>query len=182
MDMLHMMFGEKSLTKVAGLFGQRAQAESAMARLSETVGLQTGQVRLLGPDDARAPHRDLFGRKLEPEQRGMFRTLLRAHLATAIIGAVLGVLVFWWFYRTQPAVASSPVLAFIAIVFFAIVLAMIIGGLITIRPDHVQLISHVRRALRDNRWAVVVHPVDSTQTEAAKSLLQGAGAEVISSL
>ena len=182
MDLPHLMFGEKSLTKVAGLFVQRAQAEAAAAQLAGASGLEPGQVRLLGPQDAKASHRNVFGRQLEPEQRGLFRTMLRAHFVTALIGIVVGVVLFFLLFRSVQMVAQSPVLAFIAIVWVCFLAALIVGGLITLRPDHVELISSVRRALRNNRWAVVVHPIDPSQNEAAKALLKGVGAEVLSSL
>lgn len=182
MDLPHMMFGEKSITKVAGLFVQRVHAEVAAAHLAGVSGLEPGQVRLLGPQDAKAAHRNLFGRKLEPEQRGMFKTMLRAHFVTALIGIVVGVVLFFLLSRNVAMVAQSPVLAFIAIVWVCFLAALIVGGLITLRPDHVALISAVRRALRHNRWAVVVHPINPEQIEAAKTALQGAGAEVLSSL
>jgi hypothetical protein len=55
----------------------------------------------------------------------------------------------------------------------------LLGGLIAIRPDHVWLITSVRRALRENRWAVIVHRTDATQTAAARQLLRDSGAEVL---
>lgn len=78
--------------------------------------------------------------------------------------------------------ASSPLLAFIAFVGFGITFGLLLGGLIAIRPDHVWLITAVRRALQENRWAVIVHPTDAAQTAAARELLRGSGAEVLKSL
>ena len=62
-------------------------------------------------------------------------------------------------------VASSPLLAFIAI-----------------RPDHVWLTTAVRTALKENRWAVIVHPLDADQTAASKEMLSQSGTEVLKSL
>jgi len=39
----------------------------------------------------------------------------------------------------------------------------LIGGLLTARPDHAWVIATVRRAVRQGRWAVVVHPLSQQQ-------------------
>lgn len=183
MDSLHLMFGERSTTKLAGVFGSRSNAEAAMQRLAKLPGFQPGQVRLLGPKDARASHREVFGRRLQPEQRGIASTLVRAHVVWGVVGLLIGLALFFWLYsRGQPMVASSPMLAFIAIVGFATTFGLLIGGAVALRPDHVRLISAVRRALREQQWAVVVHPTDAEQAERAKALLQGSANELISTL
>jgi len=140
------MFGEKSLTKVVGLFPDKSQADAAVSKVLKAPGMVAGQVRVLGPEDAKMSRREIFGRTMEPEQRGIFKTLFLTHGITGLAGALLGVLLFTWFYRSgQPMVASSPMLAFIAIVGFATTFGLLLGGLIAIRPDHVWLITAVRR-------------------------------------
>ncbi|SFE03316.1 hypothetical protein [Paracidovorax konjaci] len=178
------MFGERSLTKVAGIYTERDQAEAMVGRALRLPGMQRTQVRLLGPQDARASRRDLFGRQLEPEQAGIWRTIVRSHVVTGLAGAVAGVLFHAWLLRGgQPMVASSPLLAFIAIVGFATTFGLLFGGLVSLRPDHIRLISHVRSALRAGHWAVVVHPTDSHQALVSQDLLEGSGAaQVVSTL
>jgi len=177
------MFGEVSVTKVAGLFPDKSQADAAAAEVLKTPGMAPGQVRMLGPEDAKMSRRDIFGRNLEPEQRGIFRTLFITHGITGVIGAIVGVLLFIGLYRSgQPMVASSPMLAFIAIVGFSITFGLLLGGLIAIRPDHVWLITAVRSGLKQGKWAVIVHPVDAGQTAGAKELLLKSGAEILKTL
>ena len=55
----------------------------------------------------------------------------------------------------------------IAIVGFGCVFGLLLGGLLALRPDHVLLISNLRKALNAGSWAVVVHPVGATQVQAA---------------
>jgi len=177
------MFGEKSITKVVGLYPDAQRAQAAAAKARHLPGLTAGQVRLLGPQDARNARRDIFGTQLEPEQRGIFRTLLQTHAVTGLSGAVLGGLLYLWLLRSgQPMVASSPGLALLAIVGFATTFGLLLGGLIALRPDHIRLITAVRSALAGNRWAVVLHPTDAVQTQAAKDFLGASGAEVLSTL
>ena len=178
------LFGERSVTKVAGLFEQKAQAEAAMQQLFRAGALQAGQVRLLGPEDAQMSRQEIFGRSLEPENRGIARTMVQTHMVGGLAGAALGVAIYAWFFRTaHPTIVSTPVMSFLAIVGFSIVLGLMLGGLVTIRPDHVRLITSVRSALRHNQWAVVTHPTSAEQTERVRTLLQGGNAlEVLSTL
>ena len=177
------LFGEKSLTKVAGLFPDKGEADAAAARVLKAPGMVAGQVRVLGPQDAKMSRREVFGRSLEPEQRGIFKTLFITHGITGLGGAIAGLLLFTWLYRSgQPMVASSPMLAFIAIIGFSITFGLLLGGLIAIRPDHVWLITAVRSALKRNQWAVVVHPLDGGQTSAAKDILIESGAKILRTL
>jgi hypothetical protein len=53
--------------------------------------------------------------------------------------------------------------------------------LIAIRPDHVWLITAVRSALKKNQWAVVLPPLDASQTQAARDLLRERGAQRLKS-
>ena len=181
--LLQGLFGEKSLTKVVGLFPDKGKADAAAASVRKAPGMVAGQARVLGPQDANLSRREFFGRTMEPEQRGIFKTLLISHGITGLAGAIAGLLLFAWLYRSgQPMVASSPLLAFIAIVGFAITFGLLLGGLIALRPDHVWLIAAVRSALKESRWAVIVHPLDASQTDAAKGILRDSGAEILKSL
>lgn len=181
--LLQGMFGERSLTKVAEVFNDRSDAQAVAARLQLLPGIAPGQVCLLGPEDAREDHAEHSGRALEPEQRGIFRTMIRTHVVTVFAGGVLSLLLYAWLLRTEhPLFTSSPLLAFIAVVGFCTTFGLLAGGLVTLRPDHVGLIAGVREALEQGRWAVVVHPTDAEQTRQARELLQDIGARVARTL
>ena len=177
------MFGEKSVTKVVGLYSTQKEAEQAANRARALPGLLPTQLRLLGPQDAKVSHSEFFGRSLEPEQRGIFNTLFKTHAIAGLAGAVLGLLLFFGLYSAgPPLVTSSPVPAFLATVGFATAFGLIAGGLLTLRPDHVQLITAVRNALDNHRWALVLHPFNADQEQSAKDLLSASGAETLSTL
>ncbi|GAB2735518.1 hypothetical protein GCM10027019_13850 [Melaminivora jejuensis] len=181
--LLQGMFGEKSLTKVVALFDDKASAEAMVGRVLRLPGMEPSQVRLLSQADLKTHRADLFGRKMEPEQSGIFHTAFRAHLVAGFAGFVLGLLLYaYWMNSGHVMVTSSPMLAFIAIVGFATTFGLLLGGLVTLRPDHVRVIAQVRSALRAGRWALVVHPTDSHQTEQAQELLEGSSARVMRTL
>jgi hypothetical protein len=177
------LFGEQPLTKVVGLFPGREQAEAAAAKVRTASGLTATQARVLGPPHADLSRRELFGRSMEAGPRGMFKALLHAHGVTALAGALAGLLLLTWLYRDgQLMVASSPLLAFLAIIGLSIALGFLLGGFVALRPDQVWLVNVVRNALQQERWAVIVHPADARQTAVARQTLQQSGAEVFRSL
>lgn len=177
------LFGERSLTNVAALYGDRQVAQAAAERLVRTAGLQQAQVRLLSPSDARVARQEIFGRALEPEQRGIWHTLLRTHAVGGVLGFALGLLVYWAFVSgNNAAVLASPRISFTAIVFLATAFGLMVGGFVALRPDRIALITNVRRALRSGSWAVVVHPLDDDEVERVMQMLEDGSQRVIRSL
>ncbi|MHB9087304.1 MAG: hypothetical protein ACYC2V_12775, partial [Thiobacillus sp.] len=68
MRIKHLIFGERSLTKVAGLFSGKGEAETAAQQLREAARLDDPQVYVVGPPDGAAANSAALSRKLEPEQ------------------------------------------------------------------------------------------------------------------
>ncbi len=168
MSMKQAVFGERSLTKIAGLFRSRDGAESAAMQLSHIAGMDESQVKLVGPADGVGAGNVSFARKLEPEQSGIWHTLLRAHAFAGAIGAVLGALLFLVLvFAGNPAVLSTPGMSLVAMVFFGTLFGLLVGGALTLRPDHARVIAAVREAIRQGYWAVVIHPVNQYQIDLA---------------
>jgi hypothetical protein len=71
------LFGERSLTVAAAAVDDRRQAESATDNLCRQID-KIATVAVVSPGDTEV------ARKMEPEQRGIWRTLVRSHL---ILGA-----------------------------------------------------------------------------------------------
>ena len=183
MKIKRVIFGERSLTKVAGLFMNRSGAEDAAQQVKRTAGLDDAQVNLVGPPDGDTPGSPAFSSKLEPEQAGIWRTLVRAHLVSGAAGVVAGILLYLGFIVAgNAAVVSTAGMSFAVFVFFGGVLGLLVGGLLTARPDHVLVIASVRRAIRKGRWAVVIHPVTQAQIDGAVSELRGRSYRVVRSL
>ena len=178
-----LIFGERSLTKVAGIYPSAQSAEDARARLLRSGKWAEGQVVLLTPSDARMSRRGIMARKMEPESRGIFRTILRAHLFTGLVGFAVGVVAWWWLWRTgNPLIGRSPGLSFVAFAFFGTVFGLMVGGLISLRPDHARVINIVRNALRAGQWAAVAHPLDAQQADDAVQMLRTGSERVERSL
>ena len=175
-------FAESSVTKVAGLFDSSAGAASAARRLLGDSNLVASQVKVLGPVDAQSSRDAVLGDALEPEQDGIWRTLIRAHLTTGAVGLLAGASVFAALMATgNGAVRDSPDYAFVLLCAFGLVFGLVLGGVISLRPDHARVISIVRTALQKGNWAVIAHPVDATQTHDARACLQGGSLRVVRS-
>jgi hypothetical protein len=183
MRIKRLIFGERSLTKVAAVFASKSLAESVAAQLKQAAELDDPQVYLVGPPDGAAVSSPAFSRKLEPEQAGIWRTLIRAHVVFGILGVIAGALLYLGFQAVDnPAVESTPGMSLVAMLFFGGIGGLLFGGLMTARPDHYRVISTVRRAVRRGRWALVIHPLTQRQIDVAMRELRARSVRVVRSL
>lgn len=174
---LSALTGETSDSKVAALFDSEQRARRTAQGLRRSLGLKQSQVQVVSPQ-ARHP-----GRKLEPEGRGIMRTIVIAHLKLGAIGAAAGALVFAALYAFGlQLVTSSPGFAAALIIGYGAVFGLMAGGLVSLRPDHDPYIHKVRGALDEGRSAVVVHAFDAKQRKAAKRALDADGGDTIRTL
>lgn len=169
--------GERSNSKVAAVFPNEATARAAAARVHSTLQLSDAQVQVITPADHRP------GRKLEPESHGIVRTIIRAHVRLGLLGAVAGGVAFGVLWAMGlPMIVNSAALAAAVMVAFGAVAGLMLGGLVSLRPDHDLYINKVHDALGEGRSAVVVHAFSRAQNAQAEDLLKGASGEVVSTL
>ena len=79
-------------------------------------------------------------------------------------------------------IVNSAVMAAAVIVAFGVVAGLMLGGLVSLRPDHDLYINKVYEALGEGRSAVVVHAFSREQNAQAEALLRGASGEVVATL
>lgn len=167
-------FGEKSVTLVAGVFDTASTAERLAAQLRMEPGLHTVVVY---SDDTQ------IARKLEPEEKGIWRTLIRSHALFMPIGAVIGAAIAYGLIQGNwPGASSSPLLALLFLSLIGAFFGGFLAGLLTLRPDHSIVIRQVRAALRRGRHAVIVHPLNELRARTAVAAIEGAGAAAVRSL
>ncbi|WP_148714623.1 riboflavin biosynthesis protein RibA [Chitinolyticbacter meiyuanensis] len=172
-----MISGEHARTKVAAVFDSQSGAEAAAEAVRVATGAQPEQVELVGPGD------EQFGRKIEPESHGIVRTAIRAHLTMAVLGVTVGLVVYAGFFAVgERAILSSPIASAAVLAALGAIFGLLAGGLVTARPDHLAVVAPVRKAIRAGRWAVVVHPVSSRQTNEALRVLHRSSHEVLRTL
>ncbi|MDH5823709.1 hypothetical protein QFW77_11995 [Luteimonas sp. RD2P54] len=169
--------GEASDHKVAAAFDGVEAAQAAAAGVRERLALGIAQVRVVEPGQTG------LDRALEPEDRGIFRTILRSHLWLGIAGAVLGALAFAILLAMGlPLIAQSPLMAAGAIVGFGAVAGLFAGGLVSLRPDHDPYVLEAREAHAAGRTVLLVHATSAEQCAQAQELLEAAGGDTIRTL
>ena len=167
------LFGEKATTKIAVVFKTEAQAIEAARSLKMAADLQSTQVQFI------APYEQQFSRKIEPEVQGIVRTAVRSHLALGATGLILGFVVWLALYALAwPTIRTTPVISAVALMFFATAGGMMLGGLITARPDHQVVIQRIRNAAQAGDWSLVIHPRDPEQCDIVMAFLSASGADV----
>ena len=154
-------------TKVSAEFDREESANEALSSLTQGAGFKREQIRLVEPDDAR------LEKKLEPETRGIAKTLARSHLVLGIVGLAVGLCLAWWLTTFGPTITTaSPVLTYVALAIIFPFLGLLLAGAISLRPDHDPLVAKSRRAAGEGRWTVVVHCADNDEKDRAKRVME----------
>jgi len=170
------LFGERSLTVVAAAFNHRQHAESVADNLRRQID-KIGTVAVVSPGETEV------AREMEPEQRGIWRTLVRSHLILGVGGILFGLFVAMALVLAPwPAAAASPALAALFAGTLGGFLGMMAGGLVTLRPDHGAVIRSMRARLKVGQWGVVARPMDEAGAERAYAALANAGGAPVRSL
>lgn len=183
MSLKHILFGEKSLTKIAAIFDSRSRAETTALRLRQAAGLSEAQIKLIGPQDTSGVVEAPLSRKLEPESSGIWHTILRAHLVTGLFGMALGALFYLGLWMMgNSSVSTHPMLMLFVSLFFGSIFGLLLGGLLSLRPDHYRVMAAVRKAIKRGGWAVISHPVNHNQTREVIHELQRHKVNVVRSL
>ncbi|MBA4741600.1 MAG: hypothetical protein H2060_02680 [Azoarcus sp.] len=176
-------FGERSVTKVVGAFDSEEAAREVARKVVDESLLTNSQVRVLTPSEVEIGGDAVIARAVEPETRGIWHTLLRAHASAGLIGLLAGVLLFAFLMGGGVrAVVSSPVLSFIALAGFGLIFGLLVGGALSLRPDHGRVIAAVRDAVSNGQWAVVAHPQDAQQTDLVVAYLESRSDRVVRTL
>lgn len=169
--------GEVSNSKLVAVFADQGQARAAANAALSALVLQPAQVKVLAsgtPD---------VGIRLEPEGGGIRRTLVLAHLWLGLAGLVAGGLLFGLLMALDvPFVVASPWAAGLVMLGFGTIAGLLLGGLVSLRPDHDRYIHASREAIAAGRGAVVVHALSATQLTEAARFLEGRGGEVTRTL
>jgi hypothetical protein len=177
MNITTQLSGEDLDHKLAVVFDSESSARNIAEILRNALRLGWHQIHVIGPND-RHP-----GFELEPEDRGIWRTMVRAHVWLGIAGAIGGLLLFavLFFVGIEFVVANAFTTAVIAVAFGGI-FGLMFGGLVTLRPDHMPYISMAQSALRKGKYVLAVHASSADQLAAAKAELHKMNLETITSL
>lgn len=162
-----MIIEEQYPHAVSGRFVDEQEAQKGITALLDRTALTAQQIKLLRPGDKQ------LSRKLEPESGRIFRTLLSAHLWTAVTGFFAGIALAWLMMRIGPGwAANSPTLTLIAFAWVGTLAGAMIGGFIALRPDREPLIMAARHSSEEGDWVVVAHCESADEKAAAENQLE----------
>lgn len=156
---LNAISGEKQSTMFVVVCPTETDAKSVVTTI-EQHGIDTTQYDLVSPNEKN------YAFKLEPEAKGIARTAVKAHVVFGFIGLVVGLGIWGILYMSHIAIVqSSPWLTLIPALFFGAAFGMMLGGLVTLRPDHQLTIQTVKNARKNGHWSLVVHTRSEEQSE-----------------
>jgi hypothetical protein len=166
--------GESYPSKVGAVFQNVDQTQAALQTLVNQAGLAHGQISLVEPNDA------AVDQKVEPETRGIARVLARSHIAFGAAGLLVGLLcALILVFSGLKAVESSPFVTLAVLGFFGAIVGLLLGGLVSLRPDHERLILTAKKAAEDGNWALIVHARDHRQSKVASDVLSNYSGKIV---
>lgn len=172
-----MVIEEQYPHAVTGIFSNEQLAQKGIETLRKETALEAKQIQLLQPGDRH------LSRKLEPESGKIYRTLLSAHLWSAVSGLLVGIALAWLMIGVGPSLtANNPVFTVISFAWVGTLVGAMIGGLITLRPDRERLRMAARESSREGDWTVVAHCRSVEEKVAAESQLEISSRATSSSL
>lgn len=168
---------EKQPTKVGAAYESERQARNAARELLNEPGLDPESIAIV------KPHDPALETKLEPEGHRIWQTLIRAHITMGLTGAVIGFLVASLLAIANfQAVVSNPWYAFGVMSGLGFLLGLMVGGLLTLRPDHDVMIHQAKVASEHGEWFVLVHARSYRQKQIAQAYFQEHGKTAVSTL
>jgi hypothetical protein len=158
---------EKYPHKIAILTDTLDTAREITQDLGEEIPITDDVVSIVSPYDS------AISRKLEPDARGVLGTIVKAHIYAGTIGTLIGFLLAATLLLAQVAIAvSHPWLFLIILSTVGLLVGLIIGGAVSIRPDQLKLMVDVQEASTEGGWSIVVHSSDRTHVDSVRRIFE----------
>ncbi|WP_017443817.1 hypothetical protein [Gayadomonas joobiniege] len=153
--------------KVSAVYPTREQTESVAKHLKEEAHLTEQDIKIVPPQD------DSLHNKLQPEDKGVRKTLSSTHIILAALGATFGFLVATYLdFSGVTFVLEQPFVSYAVLCIIFAMLGMFAAGLISLRPDQDPLMQSARDANQHNKWVLIVHAKNKIQSSQAKSIMR----------
>lgn len=157
------LLGEDFPHKVSAQYNSQESADRAVEILVNKAHIPRFQIRVVQPYDTN------MARKIEPESKGVARTLAKSHTVLGIGGLVLGLVLAAVLVMIGPEMTrASPMFTFIALGFLFTFLGLLLAGAVSLRPDNDPMLEKTRTATDTGHWTVVAHCTDLNQQTRVK--------------
>lgn len=138
--------------QVASVFDTKSDANKAIEQMVRGTDVKPQQVTLIEPDD------NEFNRKLEGDSESLGKMMWYSHLLLGAAGLAVGLITAYLLVNIGPALTQqNPMFTYIALVAPGIFLGVFVAGLLSIRPDRMQIIEVVRKAVKAKHYTVIVN-------------------------
>lgn len=109
--------------------------------------------------------------------------MIRAHIWLGLAGAVLGLLAFGNMLALGVQfIVLSPWWSALLLIGFGTIGGLMLGGAVSLRPDHSPYIAASREALQQGKYVVVVHATSADELEQAEAILKPNAGETVRTL
>lgn len=158
---------EKNPSRISAIFNNEAEAKKAQTLLIDSGGFADNKINII------RPHDDDISKKLEPETGGVKRTIYKSHVVLGIVGIIVGLVLAAVVQLIGPDFMSGRTPTIYAI--FAMIFGMLglmLAGLISLRPDHDPVTTHVVEAVQEGKWALILQTHNKDEADRAAVLLK----------
>jgi hypothetical protein len=153
-------------TNISSSFAQYSDARAAVGALRRQAAFAEDEIDLIEPGDP------AVDRKFLPDSASVRRSLVRWHLVLGAAGlAVGGIAAIVLIKADLDPFALSPGYTFLVTVFFGTLAGLLLGGLVSIRPDQGRAAAEIKDLGAEGCWTVVVHCRNQEQAAVARRLL-----------
>lgn len=137
----NILIGEEFPHKVSAQYNSQESADRAVEILVNKAHIPRFQIRVVQPYDPN------MSSKIEPESKGIARTLAKSHTVLGIGGLLFGLVLAAVLVMIGPEMTrSSPMFTFIALGFLFTFLGLLLAGAVSLRPDNDPMLE--KRALQ----------------------------------
>ncbi len=168
------VLGEEFPSRAGAAFNSREAARAAADYVMANTGIAAQQIQIMAPGDTQAV------RKLEPDSPGIARTLVRSHSILGTAGLGLGLILAAMLILFDIAPFSlNPAYTVLVAAFLGATAGLLLGGLVTLRPDHDRLIVRAQEAIDNGKWFVLVLARDHHEEQRASAALENTNNHVV---
>lgn len=152
----------RSASKTMGVFTSGDSAEQAVKELSQILSDDTSRIILV------EPHDPALEAKLKNEYTHMGQAAISAHIWSAVLGVLVGV-VFWamLYYSNIPMFVHEATTSLLGSICVFLLIGVLVGCLVAYMPSGNNIIRPTKEAAENGQWVVMAYPVSSREKKAA---------------
>lgn len=168
---------EQYPSKVEAVFDNENDARIAQREVTLATDVLIGETQIITPDERN------WSKQIEPEADTLIESMFLNHVIYGLSGlAIASLLAMILIFSGVNFAFSSPIITTFVFMFVGGMMGMMIAGLLTLRPDHDNVIQRARHALKKGKVVLLVHIKDRPQLRDVELTLSHLSPKVASTL